>query len=351
MLIGDITVTGGAVRRLVAASINSSGETLIDARFGREGRGLFRNGLDLVVREGASVPGVTGTLDRISDPVLSDTGVTYFYGRLASPLVSLNLPIDEGFFRCTGGDGDCDTGSGTLEALVLRGDAVVDIPGRELCSFEPQFDASDWGITFIAATRIDCTSGFEFPLIGVFRLAHGGTVETVAIQTQFANPSPNPFGTTYERFDGRPVIEDDGVVAFLARIDGANFDEVIYSCDPATCPAAPADIAAAEGMLDPQSNFLSKFAAIDISDDADISFFAKGKPSAGGMKGKGVYVYRSAGATLERAAIRGDLTGGMDPQETFLKVLLPGMSAGGRVAFQAKVKGSGTARTVIYLYE
>jgi hypothetical protein len=353
-LIGDPAPSGGPFRRIYDEAMNASGTVVWNATVGTTNRGIFRDGPAPVVLGGDGMPGGEGHIDKFGPPVVTDDGSVVFYSRVFGGEVQNGVRIVEGVFRCSGGDGNCNSGTGTAETLVINDEPVLDIPGRELCSIDPVVSASDWGIAFRGSTKIDCTSGVEYPLQGVFRMQYGGVVETLALQALASNPFPGPSGTSYEKFDLPPVIEDDGVVAFGARIDAfdggvAGIDsQVIFRCDPAVCPATYAEVAVPQGLADGSGNTVSKLVALGINNDGDIAFHARVKASEG-PNGRGIYVFRGATSALERIAVSGDAVPDAAPGTTFRKVLEPSMSSGGRISFQAKTKAR-SARAALGLF-
>jgi len=356
-LFGDPAPSGEPLRRIYDANMNASGTVVWNATFGVSGRGIVRDGPTMVVLGGEDMPGGTGRIDKFGPPVVTDAGDVVFYAHVLGGETLNNVRVAEGIFRCYGGDGDCSGGTGTAETLVVNGEPVLDIPGRELCSIDSQVSASDWGIAFRGTTKIDCTSGVEYRLQGVFRMQYGGPVETLALQALASNPFPGPAGTTYEKFDLPPVIEDDGVVAFSARIDAFDANtaavdaQVIFRCDPAVCPATYAEVVVPPGLGDGSGNSVTNLVALGINNDEDIAFHARVK-ATGGPNGRGIYVFRSATSMLERIAVSGDTVPDAPVGTTFRKVLEPSMSSGGRITFQAKTKGPSVAPALgLFLFD
>jgi hypothetical protein len=225
-----------------------------------------------------------------------------------------------------------------LETLVLLNDPVDDRSGRELCHlYQPA--ASDFGVAFYADTKEDCDDGGEFTRRGVFRMAYGGSIQTVALEGEPCEPEPGTGGTTYGLIRNGPDISNDGSVVFKARTTGILSNSVLYLCDSATCPAAPAEAAVIQGQTDPDGNAFKYFSTPAVSDAGDMAFKAKGRGAAGTVTG--VYARRGDG-TLETLALTGHAVPNLLPQSQFSKIRAKGsgidMSSGGRVAFKAKVR-------------
>src|SRR2546427_832672 len=146
--------------------------------------------------------------------------------------------VNQGLFRCSGGNGNCSVahgGTGTLTTLALVNDAVPDRSGRTFCSFG-KLAASTAGVAFHAITQLDCADITEPPAAGEFRKLLANPIETVALQGEAANPNPSPGGTIYVL----PIdvaISNSGVVAFLsATVTGSVASSAVYRCTPPACP-------------------------------------------------------------------------------------------------------------------
>jgi len=318
--------------------MNTTGSVAFEARLSGGTTGVFRDGPTTVALLGDTVPGVTGLLSGFSSAFITDASAVVFRGTISGAASVGGVDLDEGIFRCSGGDGDCSSGTGSLETLVLRNDLVDDRPGRELCHlYEPA--ASDFGVAFYADTKEDCADGGEFTRRGVFRLAYGGSIETIALEGEPCEPEPGTGGTTYGLIRNGPDIANDGSVVFKARTTGILSNSVLYLCDFATCPAAPAEAAVNQGQADPDGNVFKYFSTPAVSDAGDMAFKARGRGATGTVTG--VYV-RRGDWTLETIALTEQLVPNLLPQSQFSKIRAKGsgidMSSGGRVAFKAKVK-------------
>jgi hypothetical protein len=252
---------------------------------------------------------------------------------------------------------NCYSGSGASELLVLKNAPVPDRPGRFICSLPDEAGASDFGIAFRAPTKLDCGDILEVAAHGIFRLAFGGTLETVAMVGEPALALHVGGAVSYQRLSGVPRIEASGLVAFEARITGAVTEDIVYSCGPATaCPGGQALPVVYEGQLDGSGAAvtLSRFESVDIANGGDRAFQTlvnqPGFPT-GKNRGIGIYIYREASGTLERVAVKGDDAPDTLPAE-FRKIYLPDLSPNGRLAFRGKVKRAGGPGALgVYIYE
>lgn len=84
-------------------------------------------------------------MTRASYPYLTKTQGIVFKAYLGA----VDEDVDEAIVRCAGGEGNCSSGTGTLETLVRKSDPIPDQTGRVLCDLK-QFDASDFGVAFVA---------------------------------------------------------------------------------------------------------------------------------------------------------------------------------------------------------
>ena len=339
------------------ADINSSGEVAWNARLSGGGQGVFRSGPIAVSLIGDPAPTLlSGTLKMFDLPVITSAGDVVFhatiFGGPTLPTATGTLDVDQGIFRCVGGD--CTpTGAGTLSPMALVGDPVTDRPGRVFCSLVPGVSASAFGIAFRASTKVDCADAGEAELAGVFResFAAIGAIETLALQTEPSNPSLVPGGTVYDRFRDPPAITATGSVVLRASTGGVTRRESFYLCDPASgCPGAlPAEIVVTDGELDGDGNVVSRISVPRISDAGDVSFRARAKgPTA---RSSGVFAWRSATSTIERIAVKGDAVPDIPPPGAlFQRIDRPWISPGGRITFAAKFRG-GAARRGIFLFE
>jgi hypothetical protein len=343
----DPSPDGRSFRRLGAPTINTPAASVAWASrltFGYSG--AFRSGPAIVALLGDPVPAPgTGLLDQFSSAHIIDTGDVVFDATISGGAVVLGVEIDAGIFRCTGGDGNCHSGTGTLETLVLVNDPVPDRPGREFCSFIALTDpASLFGIVFGASTKLDCADNAEQPLEGVFRKPFVGAVSTLALQGEPSEPFPAPGGTTYASFVGSPAIENGGDVAFVANTAGIVATSAVYLCDAIGCPAAPADAAVERGQPDDDGDLFRAFSQPAISMAGDIAFSARVDPVSGSGVTHGLYV-RRATTDIETIAKTGDPVPGVVPAATFRFLLHPpAMSPGGKIAFKARIRRSVSPR-------
>ena len=237
------------------------------------------------------------------------------------------------------------------------GDPVPDRPGRFLCDLSTcdlseSVQVSNFGIVFHAATKTNCSDNNEVPVEGIFRLAFGGSIETLAMAGESANPSPFPGGNTYGRFSGEVGIQNDGIAVFKGRASGVTNQGVIWRCDPLSCPGTIAEAFVVDGDPDPFGNTVGRLSAIGINDAGDVSFYARVNQVLA-RDGFGIYIRRDATNLLERVAVKGDLVPDAPIPSVFTRVEKPGaMSSGGRLAFRGKMKASGgpTAQGV-FLFE
>ena len=282
-------------------------------------------------------PPGTGLLKDLSFGRITDAGDVVFEATISGGAVILGVEVDQGLFRCTGGDGNCSTGgTGTLQTVLLVNDPVTDRAGREFCRFG-ELAASSFGVAFRADTQLDCANSAEVPLSGVFRKAFVGTVETLALAGDASEPFPSPGGTTYASFVGRPSIENAGTVAFQASTAGVTATSVLYLCQPGLCPASPADAALTRGELDDDGAAFRAFSSPAISAAKDIAFTAKADPPAGSPY-YALYVRRFSG-DVEQLARTNGVVPGLSPTATFRMHLNdPSISAGGKVAFKSRIR-------------
>jgi len=275
-----------------------------------------------------------GFFTDLGPPEITDSGAVIFWGETSV------AGMEEGLFRCQGGDGDCFSsgGTGTMDALVTSGTAVPDRSGRSFCTFEDGLHQSSYGIAFRSDTKLNCLNSSEVALPGVFRMDLSGSagIETVALEgesTQLISGQT----AVYDRFRDRPSIRDDGTVVFRADTAGNFETEAIFRCDPASCPAAAAEILYAKGDLDAGMNELRRFSRPQIADNGDIAFQAKPRGLTAG--GPTIYLRRSSGV-LDTVATKGDPVPGSSPATLFRRLGLHNLSASGSLAFRAKVKGN-----------
>lgn len=336
------TPSGSTYRNFLQPAINSAGDVAWFAFLGDGRRGIFRTlladpNLDRVaVIEGSEAP-IAGTyqFEDFDAPELAESGAVVFWARAVD---TMSTNVAEGIFVCEGGDGDCVTGSGTASVLVRDGDVVA---GRELCEFGRTVHVSDYGATFLATTRTNCSNP-SGNLEGAFRVNFAGTLlEQVAL---IGNPTDIGGGDTYQRFRDTPSIENDGIVAFRAD---TSTTEAVFRCAPsAGCPGSTLPVSIVEkGQLHSGSE-LRRFAGPQIANNGDVVFQAR--PRGGTAVGRTLYVRRNGGA-IERIVTGAqslDDVGGA----TFRRVGSHHVSPGGTVAFRATVTGP-VWRVALFLWQ
>lgn len=298
----------------------------------RWGQGVFRDDPPAIAALlGDPVPGPTpGLLKEFSLVRITDAGDVVSKARISGGPVVGGVTVDQGLFRCFGGDGNCSsTGTGTLETLVLKNGGVPDRVGREFCSFS-HLAASNFGVAFRASTKTNCADGAESSRVGIFRLPFGGgAIETVALENEASNPFPDPGGTRYSDIVGSPAIEDNGDVAFRAQTSGLLSLDVLFFCGFGVCPAARATVAVQEGDLNPDGKEFTSFSSPALADDGTMAF--RGCFSGG----CGVYTL-PPGGPLATVAKKGDAVPG-EPA-TFAGFAPPAMSPDGKVTFKATIR-------------
>ena len=307
----DVSPEGHKFAKLGDPSIDIAGDAAWAAALTAGRSGVFRGDATVVALTGDPSPAGPGFLKKFSSALIIDAGDVVFEATISGGTVVGGVTVDDGYFRCGGGDGNCSAGgTGTIETLVLKNDPVPDRPGRELCKLQA-LDASTFGIAFLATTRLDCASTTEAPLLGVFRKPFGGAVVTVALQGDPANPVLPPGGTTYGVLLGAPAVENDGIVVFRGVTTGLFVNDVLYLCDPASCPTVPAEAAVKQGDADGNGSFFERFSSPALSDAADIAFQANVND---GLRTSGIYIRRAAGGTIETVARINDVAPGVSPR-------------------------------------
>jgi len=324
---------GRQFTRLFDPTIAALGDTVFAAQVTFDRSGTYRSGGGIVDLTADPVPGGPGLLQDYRTAVVNDADGVVFAADISGGAVVGGVAVKRGLFRCSGGDGNCSTGTGTLETLVLLNDTVPDRPGRHLCTLDT-YAASTYGVAFRAETQLDCANHMEVPVAGDFRLAFGGAIETLALEGEAAEPIPNPGGTTYGFIPGPPAIANSGIVAFRAQTSGILHNDVLYRCDPALCPASRAAVAVKMGDLDDSGNAFQLFSAPGVDDAGDVAFQAR---AGDRRRVSGVYLAHPNG-DIETVALLNDVAPGVTPAASFNFFGPPSMSPGGRVAFKAKVK-------------
>jgi hypothetical protein len=344
-------------------AIDSAGTVVLSSKLrGGFGEGVYARKagdttLTTIVRTGDVAGGLpSGFLKRFSytEPIglVATTAVAFIADISAVPNVG-GVDVDEVIYTCSGGDLNCHVGSGTLTPIVMRGDDVDDRPGDRICDIT-HLASSEFGVAFRASVGPDCLLGPLTPAI--LRKAFGGSVETLAIEGGTAAFTMS----TYTQFRRAIDVANDGTVAFLARTMSQAFIGVrtaMFICDPATCPAAPAEAAVSVGDTLPGGNLIRFFEMprTVISDAGEMAFYAK---SNGPQKGKtGIYIRRANG-TIEKIAEKGDTAPKLtlaEPDSVFRSVRkVVAMSDDGRVAFLAKTKrdvGPMKTRQGVFVFE
>ena len=385
-------------------SINATSEVTWSSQLTFSRTGVYRgDGTQAPVAllgDPVPAPG-TGLFHDFSFARIATSGDVVFIGSISSGAVILGVEVNEGVFRCSGGDGNCSSGTGVLSTVALIDDPIPDRPGRKLCDFTG-LAASSYGVAFAASTKLDCAAGGEAPLGGVFRKPVAGPIVTVALQGEVSEPFPVPGGTIYGSLRNTLAISDVGHVAFVATTTGVTSTTVttstststsstsststtsstavvtttsttsssvttssatttstssttttsvappllsttgIFLCDPATCPVAPATAAVTKGLLDDAGNAFSSFSTPGVSSAGDIAFSSRvGSP---GFHGSGVYI-RQIGGDIVTVALTGDPVPPPSPTAVFKKLTdPPAMSPSGKVAFRGRIKASVSPR-------
>ena len=326
---GDSPVSGLGYRNFTGVSVNASG-TAAWAAVLTDGRtGIFREGPSAVSLAGDAAPG-GGFLASVSNPTMTDSGAVVFMAVVngdcePGPVPSPGCPApgsDKRMFRCAT---TCPGGAG-LETLLRPDQGISDRSSVDRVCDILEVAASDWGIAFHASTSdIPCHIHFGLGARGVFRMQFGHPIETVALEDEPANASPPSGAATYRVFSA-PAIEDHGLVAFHATTSGLVEGAGVYACDPATCAAAPADLAVAAGSADAQGRILHGLSAPVLSNAADIAFHGRGTSACN------VYIRRSSDGSVETVAAKGD-PAPAEPGSTFGCLGAPSISGDGTVVF------------------
>jgi hypothetical protein len=342
VLKNDVTPDSRLFTKFSRPSINASGSVIWQALVSGGKQGVYAGGPTAVALAGddltTATPAGTGFLKAFSQPVNTDAAGVVFRATIqgGAQVVtgSGTVTVDDGIFRCSGGDGNCSSGSGTLDILVLKNDPVPDRVGLTFCGFggsRGEIGASDWGVAFEATTRVDCADNTEPLVSGIFRMPFGGPIVTVALGAEASNPS----GTSYFRFTGSPSIEDDGIVAFLARVNGVFVGDVLFYCDPAACPASPAVDAVAQGEVVTPYGALSRFTAPSIANSGTMVFRAIARGASGSRSG--IWVRRTDDSVIN-VALKNDPVPGLVPAAVYRRFGVPSMSPGGIAVFDAGIK-------------
>src|SRR5213594_1152089 len=262
----DISPEGHEFSKFGDPSIDIAGDAAWAAGLTAGRSGVFRGDATVVALTGDPSPAGPGFLKKFSSALITDAGDVVFEATISGGAVVGGVTVDDGYFRCGGGDGNCSAGgTGTIEA----------------------------------------------PLLGVCRKPFGGAVVTVALQGDPANPVLPPGGTTYGVLLGAPAVENDGIVVFRGVTTGLFVNDVLYLCDPASCPTVPAEAAVKQGDADGNGSFFERFSSPALSDAADIAFQANVND---GLRTSGIYIRRAAGGTIETVARINDVAPGVSPR-------------------------------------
>ena len=329
--------SGGEVRRFSRPASNVVGQNAWQAHTGGVGTGIFSDvtGLGIVAVKG-NPAGVT-VLDDFERPAITDNQGVVFFAKLAN--------FTNGIFRCSGGDGNCDTGTGTLQQLVAPLATyldTVDSEMRVICSFTEQFDASNWGIAFRARTATMAGGCGSTQKETILRKSYGGGFQPVAKDGDAALPAP--LSRKHFRFDGPPEINNDGDVAFLGETI-TPVDDVIYFCDVVSCPGTSPTPVVVQRALDTDGNHLTRFKAVGMSDGNAIVFQSVVE-LAGGGKTLGIHIAPNPGVP-QKVITNHQFALGVE----FRRLGKPSMSSDGYVAFEAVVKDGGTSRSALFVYQ
>lgn len=349
----DLTPDGLHVFTKVAtnlgdASINAASTVAWAARVSAGRSGVYRSGPAVVAEIGDPVPAPgTGLLQAFSYARITDADDVLFVATISGGTVP------QGIFRCGGGNGNCSAasgGTGTLTALALVNDPVPDRPGRAFCKFL-ELDASTYGATFRAATQLDCSDAGETPAIGIFRRPAAGPIVTVALEGEACAPTPVPGGTTYLRLPSAPAIANGGMVAFQGTTGGLLVNNVVYLCDPATCPASAATDGVAQGDFDGNGNMFRTFSPPGVSDAGDMAFSAKVSGPAGTRDALYIRRFDDSLETVVFAEVTP--VPGSSPAAIFDQAFAPRMSSAGKVTFGGRIERNASPSKLrgIFLFE
>lgn len=326
----DASPTGQDYANFRSVSMNASGATAWIAVLGESvARGVFHEGGRVSVTGDPidQVNAANGTFSDYSQLNRLDSGGVVFLGNIAGVPDATN----HGLFRCTpGADLDCGVGGdGTLTELVRKGDEVDDRPGRFLCQIT-QAAASNWGVAFRAATKTNCANPLLSTRTGVFRQAFGGSIVTVALEAEAANPEG-----VYDRVIAGPDVNNSGDVAFVGstKLAGEEAGSRVYLCEVGTCPAAAAAVAVDSGDTVPSGGALTRFPSVAIKDDGAIVFEGHGRRFGG--------VYKEDGGITALVELGDDAP---DSAE-FKGIVAVAVSPGGSVAMQAVTRRTVRPRT------
>jgi len=320
-----------------AVAINASGIVVYGGSTTQNLDGVFQSGTSPFVSltDDPAPGGLTGALDEFGKPDISDAGDVCFQATIDGPgPAASGTPIDEILMCCRGGDMDCHAGSGSAELLVAIEDTAPGPPSRAICELPERIGASSYGIVFVAGTSgDDCTSYPVGALDGVFRIAFGGSLETIALEGD-----PSPIGGIYSKFASLPQINDSGDVVLVTEVTNPDARDAVLLCETGTsCPGAtmPVEIIQTGGFDDSGAR-LSRFAAPDISNAGEIVFQAR-YDDVFATPRRGLAIYAYSGGTPTRIA--GKKAPAPGPSAgIFRRLFYPDISPGGVITFGAKAK-------------
>ncbi len=87
---------------------------------------------------------------------------------------------------CSGGDGDCRSGSASWSVLAQVGDALPDRSGLELCSIRPDISVAGAAVAFAGTAAYDCAGDADRESEVVLRLRRSAALETIALTGESA---------------------------------------------------------------------------------------------------------------------------------------------------------------------
>jgi hypothetical protein len=310
-----------------------------------------------VARTGDVAAGLpSGFLRRFDYPepigLVATTAIAFIVDITDVPNVG-GTDVGEVIYTCSGGDLNCHSGTGVLSIIVKVGDDVDDRPGDKVCEIT-HLASSEYGVGFRGEVGPDCLLG---PFTqAVMRKAFGGPIETLAY---IGGPAVFP-SSSYTQFRRAIDIANDGTVGFRARtvtLLAVGQKTTTFLCDPATCPAAPAEAAVSVGDTLPDGNIIRsmEMPKTVISDAGDFAFYCKSNGVVGGKSG--IYI-RRAGGMIDTVAEKSDMAPKLSLAEpdSFFKSFrkMVEMSSDGRVVFLAKtIRATGPVKTRqgIFVYE
>ena len=342
---GDAASTNYVFRKFLPPCMNRLGDVTWKARLSGAKGGIFRRGPGAVALTGdISDQGPLANFGR--RPTVNDAGDVLFQAAFQ------NDSDASGLFLCPGSVGNCASQAGSLQTLAKTGDEIPDRSGRKICAFAASRGAhrariSNHGIAFAADTKADCANDSEIAFRGIFRLAFGGTLETLALVGEATSAEE----TIYAGIDGAVSINNQGVVAFKASSIGAIDAQGLYRCDSLSCPGFAADLVMQDGHIDAFGNEISRPSHLAITDADQFLFYARGR-RPDGKRLHGVFALDTGTGVAISLAADGDTVPLADGGSgTARRVQPPGcVSTGTRVAFQTVVRSNaGGSVKAVYL--